>query len=307
MIYTCTINPSLDYYMEYAEPLTSKETNRSQLEFYEAGGKGINVSIVLNNMMVPSRAFGFLGGFTRHFFIELLQKYEYIQPSFTYIDGHTRINVKIRANGEETDLNAAGPYITPQNMETLRKKVERLDENDTFVFSGNCPEYILDDICSMIDELLVCNVRVILDTNATIINRCIANKPFLIRINIDDLQKIAGKTLKDEQAILQAMEECVAKGAQNIIVQLGDEGAIFVNKDGAYKSDAPQKDKIVNTVGSADSMVAGFVVNYNRSRDAVDSFKFANCCKAATTFSKGFGTREKINELYQAIQIQKLK
>lgn len=307
MIYTCTINPSLDYYMEYDNPLEIGQTNRSQLEFYEAGGKGINVSIVLNNMMVPSRAFGFIGGFTRHFYIELLQKYEYIQPSFTYIDGHTRINVKIRANEEETDLNAAGPYITPQNMETLRKKVERLDENDTFVFSGNCPVYILDDICDMINELLACNVRVILDTNAMINRRCIANKPFLIRTNVEDIQIMADRQLNNEAQIIEAMEDIVNQGAQNIIVQLGDEGALFVNKDGAYKCDAPQKDKIVNTVGSADSLVAGFVVNYNQSRDAVDSFRFANCCKVATSFSKGLGTREKINELYEAMEIKKLK
>ena len=307
MIYTCTINPSLDYYMEYDKPLEKGETNRSQLEFYEAGGKGINVSIVLNNMMVPSRAFGFIGGFTRHFYIELLQKYEYIQPSFTYIDGHTRINVKIRANGEETDLNAAGPYITPQNMETLRKKVERLDENDTFVFSGNCPIYILDDVCDMIKELLSCNVRVILDSNADINRRCIAYKPFLIRTNVDDLQSMVNRQLNNEEEIIGAMEEVFAQGAKNIIVQLGDEGALFVNEAGVYKCDAPQKDKIVNTLGSADSLVAGFVVNYNRSKDAIDSFKFANCCKVATSFSKGLGTREKINELYDATVIKKIK
>ena len=87
MIYTCTLNPSLDYYMEGQQELEPGKLNRSQLEYYEAGGKGINVSIVLNNLGIPSRAVGFLGGFTKDFYISLLAKYEFILPNFTYTSG----------------------------------------------------------------------------------------------------------------------------------------------------------------------------------------------------------------------------
>lgn len=307
MIYTCTLNPSLDYYMEFDKPLKVGENNRSQLEFFEAGGKGINVSIVLNNLMIPTRAFGFIGGFTRHFYIDLLQKYEYIQPSFTYIEGHTRINVKINAE-DETDLNAAGPYITSRDMELLRRKVEKLDEMDIFIFSGNCPEYILDDVVDMINELLENDVRVILDTNAQIIRKCINNKPFLIKPTLADLEALFDTTLSNQAQIVERMEECVKMGAENVLIQLpNEEGSLYACKDGVYKSDAAQKDKIVNTVGSADSMVAGFVMNYIRSSDGADSFKFATCCMAATSFSKGLGTREKINALYESAHIDKIK
>ena len=305
MIYTCTINPSLDYYMEFDQPFEAEKTNRSQLEYYEAGGKGINVSIVLNNLMIPSRAFGFLGGFTKDFYISLLQKYEYIQPSFTYIEGHTRINVKI-TDGRETDINATGPYVTHQHMELLRKKVERLDENDTFVFSGNCPEYLLDDIVSMINNLLNDNVRVILDTNAKIMSRCL-NKALLVKTYVNELEEMFNCHLNTQEEIIEKMQKCVELGVKNIIVQLGDDGALFACKDGVYKSNAAQKDKIVNTVGSGDSMVAGFIMNYIRSKDVIDSFKFATCCSIATSFSKGLGTREKINSLYLETNIEKLK
>ena len=89
MIGTCTLNPSLDYYLEFEKEIELGKTNRSNLEYYEAGGKGVNVSIVLNNLHIPSRAFGFLGGFTKDFYISLLQKYEQIRPSFVYIYGIT--------------------------------------------------------------------------------------------------------------------------------------------------------------------------------------------------------------------------
>ena len=123
MIYTCTLNPSLDYYMEFDKVELGK-TNRSSLEYYEAGGKGINVSIVLNNLMIPSRALGFVGGFTKDFFISLLQKYEYIEPVFTFIEGHTRINVKVKGDLLETELNEAG-FTSITTIFSLNPKGEK--------------------------------------------------------------------------------------------------------------------------------------------------------------------------------------
>ena len=132
--------------MESDSALTRGTRNRSMLEYYEAGGKGINVSIVLNNLQVPSHACGFLGGFTKDFYITLLEKYSYIQPNFTYTRGHTRINVKYRDNITETELNAAGPYITADDMEHLMNKTNRLDEDDFFVLAGNCPRHLDDEV-----------------------------------------------------------------------------------------------------------------------------------------------------------------
>ena len=126
MIFTCTLNPSLDCFMESDTRLSPGGSNRSTLEYYEAGGKGINVSIVLNNLQVPSHACGFLGGFTKDFYITLLEKYSFIQPNFTYTKGHTRINVKYLDGEKETELNAAGPYITTEDMEHLMTKTNRL-------------------------------------------------------------------------------------------------------------------------------------------------------------------------------------
>jgi 1-phosphofructokinase len=131
------MNPSLDYYMEFDKELNGNDAvNRSSLEYYEAGGKGINVSIVLNNLGIPTRAFGFVGGFTKDFYISLLAKYENIRPNFTYINGHTRINVKCSAKGQWTDLNASGPIITAADMDNLMHKVSTLYSQDYFRAGG---------------------------------------------------------------------------------------------------------------------------------------------------------------------------
>lgn len=309
MIYTCTLNPSLDYYMEFSEPLKDSQTNRSLLEYYEAGGKGINVSIVLNNLMVPSRAFGFVGGFTKQFFVDLLLKYEYIQPRFTYIDGHTRINIKIKGK-ENIDLNAHGPYICSEHMDALNKRIDIVDEGDLFVFAGNVPEYLLNDVEAIIEKLANRGVKIILDTNATVLKRCLKYRPFLIRPSFEELEDLVNqKLVKDEmnEALYTALEKLYQQGAQNIMMSLGEQGTIFKCESGIYHTDIVQSVEIINTVGTNDSMVAGFIMNSLRSVDVVDSFRFASCCGIATYYSKGLATREKVNELYKNLAVEKIR
>ena len=61
MIYTVTFNPALDYIVRL-EKLSLGEVNRSECEAVYYGGKGINVSTVLNNLAIPSVALGFVAG-----------------------------------------------------------------------------------------------------------------------------------------------------------------------------------------------------------------------------------------------------
>lgn len=309
MICTCTLNPSLDYYMEFDHRIEHGKTNRSQLEYYEAGGKGMNVSIVLNNLLIPTRAFGFLGGFTRDFYVTLLQKYEYIQPNFTYIDGHTRINVKLHDTEGDSDVNAAGSYITSTDMENLRNKVQRLDEGDYFVLAGVSPEYLSKDITDMLKNIMANNVRVVLDTNPDIIANTLSSKPFLIKTTpeeLDELAKLTGKNVSGKDEVIAAAKGILEAGAQNVIVVINNEKAILACADGIYECEIKRDEKTVSTVGTGDSLVAGFLMNYLRSSNAVDSFRFGACCGSATAYSKGLATREKIDSFYETTTVEKI-
>lgn len=305
MICTCTLNPSLDYYMEFNQNIEPGKYNRSNLEYYEAGGKGINISIVLNNLMIPTRAYGFLGGFTRDFYIQLLQKYEYVQPNFTYIDGHTRINVKLQ-DGRDTDVNATGPYITHRDMAHLRAKVDRLDVGDYFVLAGQSPVYLSEDIIAMLKQAIENGVRVVLDTNPDLERACLETKPFLLKTTPDELGKLLERTVSTKEEIIAGAREVHERGARNVIVVWDKTNALLVCEEGTYECGLVREEKTINTVGTGDSLVAGFLMNYLRSSDARDSFRFGVCCGSATAYSKGLGTREKIESFYESTQIQKI-
>lgn len=307
MICTCTLNPSLDYYMEFDKPLDGNDAvNRSSLEYYEAGGKGINVSIVLNNLNIPTRAFGFVGGFTKDFYISLLSKYEEIRPNFTYVDGHTRINVKCSAEGQWTDLNACGPYITNSDMENLQKKVSSLYSQDYFVLAGHTQEYLMDAVEEMIKNAIKDDVKVVLDTNAELVKKLLPSHPFMIKTTAEELPSFVELAGNSEEDLIAGAKKLHEAGARYVIVTNHSRSAILVCKEGVYRVDLTKDDKYVSFVGTGDSLIAGFLMNYMRTNDPLDSFRFGASCGSATAYSKGLATRENIDNFYETTKVEKI-
>ena len=143
MIYTVTLNPALDYNM-YPENLAAGEINRSSRESLHFGGKGINVSFILNELGIPSVATGFIAGFTGDALesaVSAFAKTDFVRLK----KGLTRINVKLRAENE-TDINAAGPEISNTDTDRLFKKLEKAQAGDTVVLSGSVPKSVPADI-----------------------------------------------------------------------------------------------------------------------------------------------------------------
>lgn len=306
MIFTCTMNPSLDYYMEFDQPLkTGVRTNRSSLEYYESGGKGINVSIVLSNLGVPTRALGFVGGFTKDFYVSLLAKYEHIVPNFTYIQGHTRINVKMHA-GPHTNANATGPYITHEAMENLMAKADKMDNGDYLIFAGASQDYLEDDVVKMLDKAIQNKVKVIIDSNPSLMKKVLPMKPFLVKTTPVELSELIEETVETKEEAILSAKKVREAGANNVMILFEDGTALLVCEEGSYECPILNHDQALNNVGTGDSIVAGFVMNYIRSHDALDSFKFGASCGSATAYSRGLATREKIDSFYKETEVTKI-
>ena len=122
MIYTITFNPSIDYFVSL-DNLTVGQLNRSAVEFFKAGGKGINVSQVLTNFGLNNIALGFVGGFTGKKLVDLLNENN-INNDMIFIENqNTRINVKISANNE-TEINADGIFVDEKDVDNLIIKLK---------------------------------------------------------------------------------------------------------------------------------------------------------------------------------------
>lgn len=297
MIYTLTFNPAIDYVMHF-EKFSCGKTNRSYCEYTTIGGKGINVSVVLNRLGIPSVAMGFVAGFTGAA-IEQELKAEGVETDFVHLsEGISRINIKIKS-GEETELNGKGPYIPECAVkEFFEQKLTRIKDGDALVIAGSVPDSLPKDIYSKIlDEISNKNVRIVVDAEGELLLNSLKYKPFLIKPNHHELAGIFGKELENDQEIVACGKELQRKGAENVLVSMAEKGAILIDKTGNSYFCPAFKGEVINSVGAGDSMVAGFLAGLEKEGDFKFALKLGSAAGSATAFSKGLARKDDILSL----------
>lgn len=296
MIYTVTLNPSIDYVVRL-ESLVTGITNRTTSEEYYFGGKGINVSCVLAELDLESTAFGFVAGFTGEAIEKGIRNDKIITDFIKLEKGISRINIKIKA-GEETEINCQGPHIEENELLRLLNKVDRINDGDTIVIAGNVPNTMPDDVYERILERIKGKkVRIVVDATKKLLLNSLKYKPFLIKPNRQELSEIFEAEVSTEADIEKYAKELQKLGAQNVLISLGGDGAMLIDEFGEKHKQGVLKEKVINTVGSGDSMVAGFIAGYEKEHSYPYALKLGSACGNATAFLSGLATKEKINEL----------
>ena len=296
MIYSVTLNPSIDYVV-HLDSFIDGITNRTTSEEYYFGGKGINVSNVLAELELESTALGFVAGFTGEA-IENGVRNARITTDFIHLrEGISRINVKIKA-GEETEINGQGPRIDDEALAALMARIDAITDGDTIIISGSVPNTMPDDVYErMLERLQGKDVRIVVDATKKLLVNALKYRPFLIKPNRQEISEIFGVEVKSEADTERYARELQKLGAQNVLVSLGGEGAMLIDADGVKHKEGTLPGKVVNTVGSGDSMVAGFVAGWELKQDYAYALKLGSACGNATAFLPGLATREKIDEL----------
>ena len=305
MIYTVTLNPSIDYVVE-TDKLKIGEVNRANKEELYPGGKGINVSLMLNELQVENTALGFLGGFIGEY-IENTLASNGVNTEFIKLEkGFSRINLKIK-NEVETEINGKGPHISEDNLQLLYKKIEKLKDEDILVLCGSIPKSLSNtlyqDIISMVAKK---NVKVIVDATSNLLLNTLKYNPFLIKPNIHELEEIFDTKIDCIDSTIFYATKLKDMGAENVLISMGKDGALLIDSKGKiYLSNAPYGD-VVNTVGSGDSMVAGFISGYLKTKDYKEALKLGASCGSATAFSSGIGEKKLIDTLKNEIEIKEI-
>lgn len=303
MIYTVTLNPSIDYHV-WISTLTQGEIHEVQKEWKVAGGKGINVSKVLQILGMESTALGFVGGFTGDF-IRSQVEMAGIRHQFIQIEQDSRINLKLKAE-VETDFSGVSPAVPPQALEQLFQQLNRLSKDDYLILAGSVPGSLPADIYQTImKQLRDKGVRIFLDAKGEALKNSLPERPFLIKPNHHELGELFGVAIATPMEALTYGRRAVELGAQNVIVSLAGQGAVFVNAQEAYVAHIPER-KPVNSIGAGDSMVAGFLYSYSRADDVESAFRFAVAAGSTTALSEGFCTHEKIESFLPLITIEKI-
>ena len=299
MVYTVTFNPAVDYIV-HTKQLIAGATNRSDSEEIYFGGKGINVSIVLSELGVKSKALGFVAGFTGEA-IEKGVAEKGIDAEFVHLnEGFSRINVKIKS-GEETELNGQGPKITDEAIRELYAKLDEIQDGDTLVLAGSIPSSLPADIYERILERLSGKkIRAVVDATKDLLLNVLKYKPFLIKPNNFELGEIFGVEMKTTDDIVKYAGKLKEMGAQNVLVSMAGDGAVLLDENGKTHVCGVCNGKVKNSVGAGDSMVAGFVAGCEKG-DYEYSLKLGTASGGATAFSEGLAEKDKIFELLEQL------
>lgn len=295
MIYTITVNPAIDYIVD-VNKFEIGEINIIQNEKILPGGKGINVSIILNNLGIENIALGFIGGFTGK---EIQRKVEELCVKTDFIElkeGLSRINVKIKSE-YETAINSNGPKITDEDFEKLFIKIDRLEDGDILVLAGNTgANDIYEKICKRIKNK---NIKIVADATGKLLVNVLKYHPFLIKPNKYELEEIFNAKINTNEEIIEYALKLQQYGAANVLISMDASGAILLceNKEVFY-IEAP-KGKLVNSVGAGDSMVAGFLAEFLKTGDYKKSLKFAVASGSASAFSENLATKLEIEKLLE--------
>lgn len=298
MIYTVTFNPAIDYIMRL-DSFRSGETNRSREEDILFGGKGINVSVVLNRLGSESTVLGFIGGFTGDALSQNLKNIG-IRADFVGLkSGCTRINVKLKSDSE-TEINGQGPDIPDEAVSELFDKLKRLENGDTIVLAGSIPKSLPDDIYEKIlEELDGRDIRTVVDATGELLLNTLQYKPFLVKPNHIELGELFGKANLTENEIVECAFSLKKKGARNVLVSMAEKGAILIDETGAVHRASAPKGTVVNSVGAGDSMVAGFLSALENRKGYKEALKLGIAAGSATAFSEDLANKEKIEEIYK--------
>lgn len=296
MIYTVTFNPSLDYTVT-VDGFQPGMVNRTATERIFAGGKGINVSLVLKNLGFDSTAFGFLAGFTGR---EIEQQLETagIAADFIQIpEGLSRINMKIKSE-VESEINGMGPAIRQEDIQKLYNKLDDLMDGDVLVLAGSIPAGMPESMYrDIMDRLKDRDLKIAVDATKDLLMNVLPFHPFVIKPNNHELGEIFGVKIQDKKQAVEYAKKLQEKGARNVIVSMAGEGAVFVGEDGSvFESEAP-KGRVVNSVGAGDSMVAGFLAGYLGTGDYSEAFKLGVCTGSASAFSEQLATKKEIEHV----------
>ena len=305
MIYTVTFNPAIDYVIK-VDNLILGQVNRTTREYIFCGGKGINVSHLLANLGVDSVGLGFIAGFTGDV-IESGAKELGFKPDFIRVrEGMTRINVKVKSN-EESEINGLGPVIHDDELEQMFKKLDELEDGDILVLAGSIPSSLPDDIYEQIMKKLdQQGIKIIVDATNDLLKKVLPYHPFLIKPNHRELEELFNVKIENKEDLIHYARKLQKQGAINVLVSLGKDGAILVSEDGHVYYCAGAKGKLLNSVGSGDSMVAGFIAGYLKDKKYDEALKLGSACGGATAFSEDLAEASMIQEVYKQLQVEEL-
>jgi 1-phosphofructokinase len=268
VIVTVTLNPSIDRTLRIP-PLARGRVIRAVSATAEAGGKGINVARALAAHGQATIAVAPLSAASAAEFTVLLDAAAPLDA--VAIAGSARVNVSlVEDDGTVTKVNEPGPALGVSDVEAVLDRVAALAAGAEWIAGcGSLPPGAPPDFYARLAARVTAPVRVAIDADGVALQEAAGARVSLLKPNLTELERLVGHPLPTLGDVIEAARGVVGGGIDGLLVSLGADGAVFVDRDGATHAEA-RIDDVVNAVGAGDALLAGFLAG-GGGRDALRS------------------------------------
>jgi 1-phosphofructokinase len=289
VIYTVTLNPALDKTVEIPN-LTINSVNRITTLRIDPGGKGINVSKVIDKLGGRSIATGILGGDTGRAIQSSIEKLG-IKSDFKFVEGETRTNLKVidPVNHTNTDINEPGITVSAEIIDSLLGKLlGKINDNDIVVLSGSLPKGAPKNTYEKwVKACREKGAKVILDADGEMLASGLKASPYLVKPNDIELSSLLGRTLTTLEEIKDAAINLKEQyGLGKVVVSMGGKGAMYVTDNKVVYAHG-LKVPVGSTVGAGDSVVAALAVAEEAGMSLEEAVRLSTATGAANVMCSG--------------------
>ena len=308
MIYTLTTNPAVDMNVT-ADRLVPNKVSRTANPVYTPNGKGLNVSLTLHHFGVEATILGFFGGFSGRYIVDRAnEKGCDVKP--IWVDGITRINTFISltdGSGDEYKLPNAGCPVPREQQVEMLELLRTLPDLDALVISGSLsPQIDPSFYDEVIDVLEKRGSEFVLDISHPCLAHLIERGPLLIKPNDEELGQIFGIGVADESEIPDALREICSRGAKNVLLTMGGNGAFFTDGEKVWRASAVKVD-VLSATCAGDATLAAFLSRWFASRETVEaSLRRAMATGANVAMCAGLGDFALVDELEGRVAIERI-
>ncbi len=309
MIYTLTLNPSIDQHI-LIKKLVKDDKIKAESIRRDPGGKGINVSRVIKELGGDTKAFGLIGGYAGHMLKSLLD-HEKIEYQFCEISCETRINFILtdRSDGSQTRISSPGPRMTSPCVHRLIDTIEHIKPRPSYwAIGGSLPPGIPNDTYKkLIKYLHTKKEKCVLDTDDKALKIGLEARPFLIKPNEYELERLIGRSCKTNKDLLMAGKKLSEK-AEIVAISLGKKGAIIVTQNKAWHLHSVSRVKVQSKVGAGDSFIGGFLKALADGEDLETASRWAVAAGTAAVMREGTKLCQKkdVIKLFKSVKLKKL-
>lgn len=295
-IITLSLNPVADMTC-YLDDFQVGGYNEVKSELYDAAGKAVDVSRVLQSYGIENTALIVAGQDNSRRYFERL-KDEHVKTRVIYTEGRIRENICIvTKNGVETMLVRQGPSIKHRTINELETVLsEEIHEGTLVVVAGAMPDGITNEIlCEICEFIRSSGGSVVLDTRSVSLEDIAKIKPWVIKPNLEELCALVGRKLSSRQDIKDAVHQVADLGVRHVLASFGAQGMVYTDGTVTYKADVPELSEIKSTVGAGDACLAGFIIAHDYKYDLKRSVQFAAAFGTASCLVAGTNPPRRIS------------